>query len=304
MHTTSRTCRDCAPPWLTRSRPAAEINAAAAEYRGLLQRDPNIGAAADQSGGAADEPAGARGRRRSISCRVPRRPLPTIRTPSIHLPSCTNGKGAAPTRFIITGKRSTLLRRRVGTRPGPDRCNDLVKLATALLWTGEPAAALAAFDRAVGIAAEPRPRPRPPGLGAVADASDTGSDRIAASRGGRGARLRRGSARDGRHAARSGQDETSPIRLPSGSQNQSARRIGKLFPGRQPGSRKRWKHPPRVMSKNCSTSTPRRSINISSKFYSTADLSCCARRWAGLRFRQWRHGRSPISAAARDFAGR
>jgi len=44
-----------------------------------------------------------------------------------------------------------LYRRQIGSNPGPERCNDLVKLASAQMWTGDLKEALASFDRAIRL---------------------------------------------------------------------------------------------------------------------------------------------------------
>jgi predicted TPR repeat methyltransferase len=48
-------------------------------------------------------------------------------------------------------RAAAAFRRQIGPRPGPARCHDLVKLATALMRTGDIPRALAAFDHALKI---------------------------------------------------------------------------------------------------------------------------------------------------------
>lgn len=53
--------------------------------------------------------------------------------------------------FHYYRRAAMLFERQIGPNPDSSHCNDLVKLASARMWTGDMAGALDAFDRAIGL---------------------------------------------------------------------------------------------------------------------------------------------------------
>lgn len=129
---------------------SGKLNAAAAEYRTLLQRDPNSAPLLTNLAVLLMNLPGREQEALDLLSRAAEA-APDHANTVYTLAELYERQGRRAETFHHYRKAVTLLRRRVGSRPEPERCNDLVKLATALLWTGEPAAALAAFDRAIEL---------------------------------------------------------------------------------------------------------------------------------------------------------
>lgn len=127
-----------------------EVSAAIEEYRFLLRREPssaplltNLAVLLIGEGGTDDEAQRLLLRATEVA--------PEHADATFTLAELLDRRKHVSEAFHHYRRAVALYAARIGPRPGPARCHDLVKLATALMRTGDVNGALAVFDRAIAI---------------------------------------------------------------------------------------------------------------------------------------------------------